>query len=326
MPGNTLHSSITPYRLQFKVPFETAHGRREGTDAVFVRLQGKGCTGYGEATLPPYLPYHTDNVMRWFQRHVAPTFVLPENPNEFLNQLPFDCPPARAAIDMAVWQCHMQLSGQSPAAAFGMTEQPKENVPHTFTIGVDTPDVVSGRVNDGMRSGFSMFKLKLSGQSDRETVVAYRNCCPLPFAVDVNQGWNDPARSLEMARWLAEQGCVLIEQPFPTSYLEWFAQLTGHTSIPVIADESCQHIADLESLAGKVDGINIKLQKCGGLAVAAAMIKRARELDMKVLIGCMSESSVGCNAAEWLAPWCDWADLDGPWLISNDPDPDGLFA
>jgi L-Ala-D/L-Glu epimerase len=116
---------------------------------------------------------------------------------------------------------------------------------------------------------------------------------------------------------LAVNGCVMIEQPFLKSDIHKTQALRSYLNIPVIADEACQGISEIECVGQAFDGINIKLQKCGGITEALRMIRQARSSNLQVLIGCMSESSVGCNAAEFLSPMCDWADLDGPWLISN---------
>lgn len=318
--------SVAPYRLLFRTPFETAHGRRDGTDAVFVQLKAGSLAAFGEATLPPYLPYDSVAVIRWLTTHIPASFVWPDNPAGWLRQLPSDCPPALAAVDMALWQLYARITHQSVAAILGMGARPGRVVPHTYTIGVDRAAYMRERVEVGLRDGFTHFKLKLNGHTDREVVCAFRAVSDAPFAVDVNQGWREPEQAAEMVRWLEQQGCFLVEQPFLKSKDRWMEPLRGLTTLPIIADESCQGLEDLERLSGMADGINIKLQKCGGLAPAARIMLRARELGMKVLIGCMSESSVGCGAAEWLAPWCDWADLDGPWLIRNDPDMNLLFA
>lgn len=318
--------SIAPYRLLFRRPFETAHGKRDGTDAVFVQFKCEGVAAFGEATLPPYLPYNTAKVQQWLTAQIPAKSPAALHPEVVLNQLPLDCPPARAAVDMALWQLYAQITHQPIAAILGMEARPGLVVPHTYTIGVDRREYMQERVEVGLRNGFTHFKLKLNGRSDREMVSAFREVSDAPFAVDVNQGWHEVKQAAEMVAWLEQVGCFLVEQPFLKSNDRWMEQLRALTPLPIIADESCQGLEDLERLSGMVDGINIKLQKCGGLDTASRMIRRARALGLKVLIGCMSESSVGCSAAESLAPWCDWADLDGPWLIANDPDPQSLFA
>lgn len=321
-----IHFAAAPYRLLFRAPFETTHGRRDGTDAVFVQLRAGSYSAFGEATLPPYLPYDSAAVLRWLHTNVPERFEWPEDPLRWLQQLPDGCPPGRAAVDMAVWQFHARYTGRPVAEMLGMGTRPEHHVPHTYTLGADGCGKMRERVEEGLSRGFTHFKLKLNGHNDREVVSAFRAATGAPFAVDVNQGWHDLNYASAMVPWLRHRGCFLIEQPFPKTEDHWMQQIRGPENLPVIADESCQGLEDLERLSGMVDGINIKLQKCGGLDIASQMIRRARALGLKVLIGCMSESSVGCNAAESLAPWCDWADLDGPWLIANDPNPESLFT
>jgi L-Ala-D/L-Glu epimerase len=147
----------------------------------------------------------------------------------------------------------------------------------------------------------------------------------LPFAIDANQAWKKAEDKKKIIDLLESSGCVLIEQPFDKSDLRETGFLKKMTSLPVIADEACQRLKDIARISEVFDGINIKLQKCGGISEAFKMICEAQSRNLKVLIGCMSESSVGCGAAEVLAPLCNWADLDGPWLIKNDPAMEELF-
>jgi L-alanine-DL-glutamate epimerase-like enolase superfamily enzyme len=139
-----------------------------------------------------------------------------------------------------------------------------------------------------------------------------------PICVDINQGWKDKIMALEMAQWLKEKGVVFIEQPMPKTSVDDTAWLTENSPLPIIADEAFQTIGDFKKVHGVYSGINIKLMKCGGLYSAYIMIKMARALDMKVMIGCMTETSCAVTAAAQLSPLVDWADLDGNLLINND--------
>ena len=145
----------------------------------------------------------------------------------------------------------------------------------------------------------------------------YKSLSNASFAVDVNQAWTDIGYAIEFAKELQAIGCVLIEQPFDKDDRAMTLSLRSHISIPIIADEACQTIEDIPKLIGIYDGINVKLQKCGGISVAEQMIQQAKAFHMKVLIGCMSESRIGCQAAESLAPLCDWNDLDGSALVKE---------
>jgi L-alanine-DL-glutamate epimerase-like enolase superfamily enzyme len=221
---------------------------------------------------------------------------------------------------MAHWQVHLaQKPHQNP---FPSKSAP---VPHTYTLGIDARAVMEEKIEFAKNQGFRFFKLKLNGVDDLRIICDYLELCNFPFAVDANQSWNETNLPYDVLTLLNENNCVLIEQPFTKDHYASYPELRNKTDIPIIADESCQTIRDISKLSNYFDGINIKLQKCGGISAAKKMIDEARRLNMKVLIGCMSESSVGCNSAELLAPLCDWADLDGPWLIKNDPDPIQLF-
>ena len=161
--------------------------------------------------------------------------------------------------------------------------------------------------------------MKLGRDSDKELIKTIRSVTALPLFVDANQGWADLQQSLDMTYWLKEQGVVLIEQPMLKTDPESNAWLTERSPIPIIGDEAVQRLADVESAKGVYHGINIKLMKSAGMYEAHQMILKARELDLKVMIGCMSETSCATLAAAALAPQCDWADLDGPFLTTNNP-------
>jgi len=164
-----------------------------------------------------------------------------------------------------------------------------------------------------------IIKVKLGRDSDRELIKTIRSVTSLPLFVDANQGWTDLQQSLDMTHWLHEQGVLLIEQPMLKTDPDSNAWLTERSPIPIIGDESVQRLADVEKAKGVYHGINIKLMKSAGMYEAHEMIKKARALDLKVMIGCMSETSCATLAAAALAPQCDWADLDGPFLTSNNP-------
>jgi L-alanine-DL-glutamate epimerase-like enolase superfamily enzyme len=161
--------------------------------------------------------------------------------------------------------------------------------------------------------------VKLGRDNDREIINTIRSVTNVPLYVDANQGWTDLQKSLDMTYWLQEQGVVLIEQPMLKTDIDSNAWLTERSPLPIIADEAMQRLPDVEKAKDAYHGINIKLMKCTGLYEASQMIKQARELDMKIMIGCMTETSCAALAGAALAPQCDWADLDGPFLTSNNP-------
>ncbi len=308
-----------PHKLLFRHPFRIAHGIRLSTDVVYLRAECVNAVGFGEATLPPYLGVSTAEVLEFFKLPVINEIEFPFSPNDVLINIDRQIPgmmPAKAALDMALWSLLSQLDKKSFPELFDV--KTNERVPHSFTIGVCDEVEFSEKIQFARSVGFDFFKLKFDGVHDRQMIEMYTKMEQATFAIDVNQAWSDAEEMFGFVDELARLGCVLIEQPFHRDDLEQTALLRQHTNIPVIADEACQRIFDIPRIQESFDGINIKLQKCGGLSEARRMITDARSRDLKVLIGCMSESSVGCNAAEVLSPLCNWADLDGPWLIRND--------
>ena len=165
---------------------------------------------------------------------------------------------------------------------------------------------------------FNMLKAKVGVDGDKETILAIRDVTSVPLAVDANQGWKDRFEALDMIYWLRDQGVVMVEQPMPVARLDDLAWLTERSPLPVFADESVQRLSDVLSLKGVFSGINIKLMKCTGLREAHKMVEVARALGMKVMLGCMTETSCGISAAAQLSPAVDFADLDGNLLITND--------
>jgi len=309
-----------PTQLRFRFPFKIAHGERTHTDCVVLKASVGKYMAQGEATLPPYLPDTVESVLAFLSHPFFKTIEDDFHPADVfaeMEKLFAGNMPAKAAVDMALWNLKAQLENKSIGELMGINS--KKTTPHSYTIGICTKAEMQERLQFGIDNGFSFFKLKLNGENDEEIIRNYLSLCKHPFAVDANQSWKmeDKEQILSLIKLLAENNCPLIEQPFIKTDRAHTLWLKEQTNIPIIADESCQRLEDIDDLKQCFDGINIKLQKCGGLTEAKLMIELARSLDMKVLIGCMSESSIGCGAAEVLAPLCDWADLDGPFLIKK---------
>jgi len=314
-----VHLTAIPGQLLFRHPFRIAHGIRTSTEVVFIRAECGNAVGFGEATLPPYLGITTEDVLHFFSLPIINDLRYPFVPDDIAVIVDQQIPgmmPAKAALNMALWSVFSSLKGMQLSRFMDVNSSLR--IPHTYTIGVCDKTEFAEKVNFAISNEFNFFKLKLDGVHDRQMIDTYAELSNAPFAVDINQGWKDVGSVLDFTEELSKLGCVLIEQPFHRDDLEQTASLRSRCNIPIIADEACQRLSDIERIHGAFDGVNVKLQKCGGLSEARKMIARAREFDLKVLIGCMSESSVGCDAAEILAPICDWADLDGPWLIRND--------
>lgn len=224
-------------------------------------------------------------------------------------------PAIKAAIDIALHDLQAKLQDRPCWELLGSdaTKMPVTS----YTIGIDTKEVILRKLQDA--GGLKVLKVKLGRDSDKELIETIRSVTDMPLYVDANQGWTDRNQSLDMICWLHEQGVQLIEQPMAKTDVEGNAWLTEHSPIPIIGDEAVQRLADVNAANGVYHGINIKLMKSAGMFEAKEMIDRARQLGLKILIGCMSETSCATLAAAALAPQCDWADLDGPLLTTNNP-------
>ncbi|MBI5730584.1 MAG: dipeptide epimerase, partial [Ignavibacteriales bacterium] len=194
----------------------------------------------------------------------------------------------------------------------------KDKTPYTsFTIGIDTNEIVKQKVKEAEE--YKILKVKLGRETDKEMINTIRSVTDKPIIVDVNQGWKDKFLALDMINWLSENNVKLVEQPMPKTMVDDMAWLTEKSPLPTFGDESVQRIPDVVKAHGVYSGINIKLMKCTGLREAYKMLTLAKSLGMKIMLGCMTETSCGISAVSQLAPEVQWADLDGNLLIKNDP-------
>ena len=223
-------------------------------------------------------------------------------------------PAAVAAVDMALWD----LLGRRRGLSVGdlLEVPPGPTPPTSFTIGLDSPEAVARRVREA--GDYEVLKIKLGGDEDRAVLEAVRDVTDRPVRVDANEGWTLETAAARL-EWLAAMGVELVEQPLPAGRLEESRELRRRSPLPIVADEDVHQAADVARLAGAFDGINVKLMKCGGLEEARRMIAAARAHGMRVMLGCMIESSLAVTAAGHLSPLVDWADLDGNLLVTNDP-------
>ncbi|MFN8277908.1 MAG: enolase C-terminal domain-like protein [Chitinophagales bacterium] len=316
--GNGITLSWEAGALQFRFPFRIAHGMRTHTDVVMVTVQYEGFTGKGEATLPPYLPANINSTIAYFEQ--LPFHNLQAALEAPLLQQPLleaDTPatllPAIAALDMAIWHIRAQRSGITVRHLLQLPEE--DTALKSYTLAVCDRAEMEARLEHGRSLGFSFFKLKFDGVHDEQLLRDFSMLSDAPFAVDVNQGWKEVGYAKAMATKIADAGGVLIEQPFAKEDREMTRQLSEACSLPIIADEALQRLSDLPSVADAFSGVNVKLQKCGGITEAYHILQQARQKGLKTLMGCMSESRIGCEAAAALLPLCDWNDLDGQWLL-----------
>ena len=316
--GGRMKMRFFPYELKLKHVFTVASYSRTTTPDVQVEIEYEGVTGYGEASMPPYLGQTVDTVMAFLRKVDLEQFSDPfglEDILAYVDSLSPGDTAAKATVDIALHDLVGKLLGAPWYKIWGLN---KEKTPSTtFTIGIDTPDVVRGKTRE-VAGQFNILKVKLGRDNDKEMIRTIRSVSALPIAVDANQGWSDRQYALDMIHWLKEQGIVMIEQPMPKEQLDDIAWITQQSPLPVFADESLQRLNDVTALKGAFTGINIKLMKCTGMREAWKMVTLARALDMKVMVGCMTVTSCAVSAAAQLFPVVDFADLDGNLLISND--------
>jgi L-alanine-DL-glutamate epimerase-like enolase superfamily enzyme len=315
--SSTLKLSFRPYELQLKHVFTVASNSRTTTPIVLTEIEYDGVTGYGEASMPPYLGESHASVTAFLSKVSLEQFSDPFLTEDILAYIDGIMPgnyAAKASVDIALHDLTGKLIGEPWYRIWGLN--PEKTPSTSFTIGIDTAEVVKEKTKEA--DIFNILKVKLGRDNDREMIESVRSVTDKPLYVDVNQGWKDRNQALEMAFWLKEQNIVFIEQPMPKEQIDDIAWLTERSPLPVLADEALQTVSDLLPMKGVYSGINVKLMKCGGMNAAYKMITMARAMGMKILIGCMTETSCAVTAAAQLSPLVDWADLDGNLLISND--------
>ena len=306
-----------PYELRMKHVFTVAEGSRTTTPVMLTEIEFDNIIGYGEASMPPYLGESHETVTAFLNKVDLTRFESPFFIEDIIIYVDSVAPgnyAAKASIDIALHDLTGKIMKQPWFRIWGLDPSKTPNT--SFTIGMDKPDVVRVKVREAMP--YKILKVKLGKGNDKETIEAVRSETDKPLCVDVNQGWTDKVMALDMVHWLKEKGVVFVEQPMSKTSFDDTAWLTQNSPLPIMADEAFQTIKDFTKVHGAYSGVNIKLMKCGGLHAAYAMIKMARALDMKVMIGCMTETSCAVTAAAQLSPLVDWADLDGNLLIDND--------
>lgn len=312
----TLHWQ--PYELQLRHTFTVASYSRTTTPDVQVEIHYDGLVGYGEASMPPYLGQTVESVCTFLQKVHLEQFPDPFQVEDILSYVDSLSPgdtAAKAAVDIALHDLVGKMLGQPWWRLWGLDAGKAPDT--TFTIGIDTPDVVREKTRE-CADRFKILKVKVGLDNDYEMIRTIREVTDLPIAVDANQGWKDREKALEEIFWLRDHGVVMVEQPMPKERLDDNAWITEHSPLPVFADEAIQRLADIPAIQGAYTGINIKLMKCTGMREAWKMANYARAVGMRVMLGCMTETSCAVTAAAHLAPLADFADLDGNLLISND--------
>lgn len=316
--SHKLEMKFFPYELKLRHVFTVATYSRTTTPDVQVEITYDGVTGYGETSMPQYLGQTVQSVTAFLQKVDLSQFNDPfqlEDILAYVDSLSPGDTAAKAAVDIALHDLVGKLLGAPWYKIWGLN---KDKAPSTtFTIGIDTADVVKQKTRE-CANQFNILKVKLGRENDKEMIETIRSVTDLPIAVDINQGWKDKEKAIDEIFWLKEHGIVMVEQPMPKELRDDIAWLTEKSPLPIFADEAIQRLKDIKNVAGAYSGINIKLMKCTGMHEAWKMLNYARAIGMKVMVGCMTETSCAVSAAAQLSPAVDFADLDGNLLISND--------
>jgi L-Ala-D/L-Glu epimerase len=306
--------------LQLKHTFTIATVSRTFTPVVLTQITLDGKTGFGEASMPPYIGENHETASLFLEKakSILSKLTYPFDIQLVMNDidaLAKGNSAVKASVDIALHDLNGQLENKPVWKMFGVNP---ETMPITsYTIGIDTPSVLRQKVAES--EGFKILKIKLGSEDDKQIINTIREVTDKPLYVDANQGWKDKYFALDMTFWLKEMGVLMIEQPMLKTDFDGNAFVTEGSPLPTIADESCQRLTDIPRLKGVFHGINIKLMKSTGLNEGYKMLQLARSLNLKVMIGCMSETSCGVLAAAQIAPLCDYVDLDTTWLITNNP-------
>ena len=313
-----LHLKFFPYELKLAHVFTVASYSRTTTPDVQVEISYEGITGYGEASMPPYLGQSVESVTTFLNKVDLSQFSDPFQLEDILSYVDSLSPgdsAAKAAIDIALHDLVGKLLGQPWYRIWGLDAAKAPST--TFTIGIDSPQVVREKTLEAVGK-FNILKVKVGLDTDEEMIRTIREVTDVPLAVDANQGWKDRSKALDEIFWLKEQGIVMVEQPMAKERIDDNAWLTEHSPLPIFADEAIQRLTDIPSMKGVYTGINIKLMKCTGMREGWKMANMARALGMQVMVGCMTETSCAVSAAAQFSPYVDFADLDGNLLIAND--------
>ena len=318
--------TFEPFEARMKHVFTIAGSSRSTTPIVLTKISYQGYVGYGEASMPPYLGESTASAMDFLRRVDLSRFSSPfqmEDILTYVDNITTNNTAAKCAVDIALHDLCGKIMGQPWWKIWGWNNR---DLPSTsVTVGLAyAPDGSIDKEEVRKKTletlDYNLIKVKLGNteENDKTMITTIREVTDLPIVIDANQGWKEKDYALDMIEWLAQRGVEMIEQPMPKLLLDEAAWLRDRSPLPIIADEACQRLSDVRKLYGAYDGINIKLMKCTGMREAREMISLAKALHMRIMMGCMTETSVAISAAAQFADQLEWADLDGNWLIAND--------
>ncbi|MCG6928655.1 MAG: dipeptide epimerase [Acidobacteria bacterium] len=310
---------VETLHLELRHTWTTTMSSSETRDTVLVRYRRDGVEGLGEGA--PIVRYGEDAARARAALEDLADLVEEADPwllekvlGKAFARLEHQYA-ARAALDIALHDWRGRKLGMPLHRLLGL--DPADAPLTTFSIGIDSPEMTRQKVREAAE--FPVLKIKVGLDSDEDTIAAVREVTDKPLRVDVNEGWKDRETAVRKIEWLAARGVELVEQPMPAAMLEETGWVRERVDVPLFADEACGRAHDIPRLSGVYDGVNIKLDKSGGIREGLRMIHTARACDLGVMLGCMISSSVSTTAAAHLSPLVDYADLDGHLLIANDP-------
>ncbi len=312
-----MHISASPINLKLTTPFRISRGVQETSPNVIVEIVHNGYKGYGEASPTEYYGESPASVLACIDLFKNELGDDPFALEDILQRLDFIIglnPSAKAAVDMALHDLMGKMLGVPLYKLFGLNAA--KTLSTSFTIGLDSPAQMAKKAL--LAKNYPILKVKLGTKNDLDILKAIRDVSSAIIRVDANAAWT-PKEAINTIHALAPYNIEFIEQPVPAHNLEGLRLIRENVPVPILADESCVTVDDIPRLAECVDGINIKLMKCGGLRHALKMIHVARVHNLSIMLGCMIESSLAITAAAHLTPLVDYADLDGNLLIENDP-------
>jgi L-alanine-DL-glutamate epimerase-like enolase superfamily enzyme len=307
-------------RLNLRHTWTTTMSSSQYRDVLMLRYTRDGITGYGEGA--PIIRYKED--AKTGQTVVASLndLLTAANPhyveeveNEIWKRVPGEWA-AKSAMDIAIMDWLGKKLNIPVYQFFGL--DPAKAPITTFSIGMDKPEIVKQKVDEA--KDFPVLKIKVGLSTDEEMISSVRAATKKPLRVDANEGWTNKEEAVRKINWLEKQGVEFIEQPMPAAMIEDVAWVRSRVNMPIFADEACERPADvIKCKNAGYDGVNVKLDKAGGVRNAYKMLQIAKGLGMKTMLGCMVSSSCTVTAAAMLSPLVDFADLDGNLLIANDP-------
>jgi len=316
--GNAMFTSKI-VRLNLQHTWTTTMSSSQYRDTLHTTYTRGGITGHGEGA--PIVRYKEDAVSAQKAIEAVQDLLVKSDPMQYTKIMAevFKAIPGnwagKAAIDIALMDWVGKKLGVPLCSLFGL--DPKDAPQTTFSIGIDTPEITKQKTREA--EAYPVLKVKVGLATDEPTIEAVRSVTKKPLRVDANEGWKDKEEAVRKINWLETQGVEFIEQPLPAAQLEDMKYIRSKVHMPIFADEACGRASDIPKLAEYFDGVNIKLDKSGGIVEALRMIHVARSFGMKVMLGCMISSSATVTAAAHISPLVDYADLDGNLLISNDP-------